>query len=107
MQIAWPVQVDTKIPVGSFDLLLATATRPTPDSESNDYPSPEQIAEAWRRTGKFQYFNENRKHGFHTFQDDEIIRNLERLTSGLIQKNAKQNASPGALAEGSPVNRCT
>jgi hypothetical protein len=78
LQIAWPVDADTQAPVDSFDLLLATATRPTPDPESSDYPSPEVIAEAWRRTGKFEYFLENRKHGFHTFQDDEIMRNLER-----------------------------
>ena len=76
LQIAWPVHADTQTPVNSFDLLLATATRPTPGPKSNDYPPPEAIAEAWRHTGKFQYFDENRKHGFHTFQDDEIIRNL-------------------------------
>ena len=62
--------------VDSFDLLLATATKPTPDANTRDYPNAERIAAAWRSTSNPQYFLENRKHGFHTFQDDEIIKYL-------------------------------
>ena len=76
LQIAWPVFADTGAAVDSFDLLLATATRPTPDRNTRDYPTAEQIAAAWRYTGNPQYFLENCKHGIHTFQDDEIRKHL-------------------------------
>jgi hypothetical protein len=76
LQIAWPVFASTGAAVDSFDLLLATATKPTPDANTRDYPNAERIAAAWRSTSNPQYFLENRKHGFHTFQDDEIIKYL-------------------------------
>jgi hypothetical protein len=76
LQIEWPVRADTGAKVGSLDLLLATATKPTPDESTGDYPTARQIAAAWLKTGDPQYFLENRKHGFHTFQDDEIEKHL-------------------------------
>jgi hypothetical protein len=76
LQIAWPARADTGTEVDSLDLLLATATRPTPDRSTQDYPAARQIADAWRGTGDPHYFLENRKHGFHTFEDDEIRKHL-------------------------------
>ncbi len=77
LSIPWPVRSDTGTEIDSLDLLLATATRSTPDQSTQDYPAAGQIADAWRRTGDPHYFLENRKHGFHTFQDDEIRKHLE------------------------------
>jgi len=76
LQVAWPIRADTGTEVDSLDLLLATATKPTPDKRTQDYPTAEQIAAAWRKTGDPHYFVENRKHGFHTFQDDKIKKHL-------------------------------
>jgi hypothetical protein len=72
LQIEWPVRADTGAAVDSLDLLLATATKPTPDESTGDYPTAEQIADAWLKTRDPHYFVENRKHGFHTFQDKVI-----------------------------------
>ena len=76
LQIEWPGRADTGAKVGSLDILLATATKPTPEKSTGDYPTAEQIAAAWLKTGDPQYFVENRKHGFHTFQDDKIQKHL-------------------------------
>lgn len=51
---------------------MATATRPTPVLATGDFPNAAVIAEAWNRTGNAEYFHMNPKHGFHTFQDQEI-----------------------------------
>jgi hypothetical protein len=75
LQIGWPVR-DTAAAVDSLDLLLATVTKPTPVESTKDYPTAKQVADAWRKMGNPQYFLENRKHGFHTFQDDEIQKHL-------------------------------
>jgi hypothetical protein len=72
LQIPWPAQVDNDEALDSFDLLLATATRPTPDRTTGDFPSAAAVAEAWNKRGDAEYFRMNRKHGFHTFQDQEI-----------------------------------
>jgi hypothetical protein len=76
LQIDWPVRADKGAAVDSLDLLLATATKPTPDKNTGDNPTAKQIAAAWLKTGDPQYFLENRKHGFHTFQDEEIAAHL-------------------------------
>jgi len=76
LQIEWPVRADTGAAVDSLDLLLATAIRPTPVEGAGDYPTARQIAAGWLRTGDPQYFLENRRHGFHTFQDEEIVTHL-------------------------------
>jgi hypothetical protein len=72
LQIAWPVGVENNTLVNSFDLLIATATQPTPDPTTGDFPKAEVIAEAWNSGGDAEYFRMNRKHGLHTFQDQEI-----------------------------------
>jgi hypothetical protein len=71
LQISWPTR-DNGEALDSFDLLLATATRPTIDATTGDFSSVAKIAEAWNKKGDAEYFRMNRKHGFHTFQDQEI-----------------------------------
>jgi hypothetical protein len=78
LDIAWPLRADMHGPLRSVDLLLATATKPTPDERTGDYPTAERVASAWVKTGDHQYFRENQKHGFHTFQDGEIEAYLHR-----------------------------
>ena len=56
-----------------IDILLVTATSPT--IVDGQYPSAQDIADAWKTPeGKryIDYFHENRKHGINTFQDNEI-----------------------------------
>jgi hypothetical protein len=78
LKIAWPVPSDTGNAVTLIDLLLATATKPTPVQRTGDYPTAEQIAAKWTSTQDDQYFRENRNKGFHTFQDEEIAKHLKR-----------------------------
>jgi hypothetical protein len=54
------------------DLLLATATQPTPDANTGNFPAVEAIAQAWNNMNEARYFRSSREHGFHTFQDAEI-----------------------------------
>jgi hypothetical protein len=72
LQILWPIRVNTNATLDTCDLLLATATRPTPDPTTGDFPTPAVIAEAWNRAGNADYFRMNRKHGLYSFQDEEI-----------------------------------
>ena len=71
LNIPWPTPVDgSDLPC---DVLLATATNPT--IIGGHYPTPEQIAEAWSTPGgkpHVYYFNNNRRDGIATFQDEEI-----------------------------------
>jgi hypothetical protein len=76
LQIEWPVRADTGAAVDSLDLLLATATKPTPGQATGDYPNAKLVAAGWLRTRDPQYFVENRRHGFHTFQDKDITDHL-------------------------------
>jgi hypothetical protein len=78
LEIAWPVRSDTGEAISSIDLLLATATKPTPVQCTGDYPTAERIAAAWIATQNDQYFRENRINGFYTFQDEEIAKHLDR-----------------------------
>jgi hypothetical protein len=72
LQIGWPDGADTGKPIESVDILLATATQPTPDPTTGDFPSAAEVARAWNEAGDASYFRENRKSGIHTFQDAEI-----------------------------------
>ena len=58
----------------SFDIVLATATNPTLDSNKKAYPRVRVIAEAWNNDteNNVNYFLENRNNGIHTFQDRAI-----------------------------------
>jgi hypothetical protein len=60
------------MPLDAFDVLLATATKPTPDLATGDFATAADIATAWNTRGDASYFHSNRKNGFHTFQDEEI-----------------------------------
>ena len=72
LEIPWPDRADNNQPLDSVDLILATATQPTPDAKRVDFPAVEAIAQAWNKTNEAKYFRSNRGHGFHTFQDAEI-----------------------------------
>ena len=78
LNIPWPTPVDG--PDLPCDVLLATATDPTIDG--GDYPSVQQIAEAWNTPAGKQhvdYFCKNRAHGIATFQDRDIEERLREL----------------------------
>jgi hypothetical protein len=72
LKFPWPERTDGGRPLDGFDLLLATATKPTPNSRTGDFPNVAAIAEAWNKAGDASYFHSNRKHGFVTFQDENI-----------------------------------
>jgi hypothetical protein len=72
LQIPWPDRADNNEPLASFDLLLATVTRPTLDNGTGDFADVAAIAEAWNEVGNAAYFRGNRENGFRTFQDAEI-----------------------------------
>lgn len=71
LQIPWPDCSTTDMPLHGFDVLLATATKPSPDPATGDFPTAIDIATAWNTRGDASYFHSNRKNGFHTFQDEE------------------------------------
>src|SRR5207247_10356955 len=72
LQIPWPCRSGTGQALDGFDILLATATKPTPDRTTRDFVDTAAIAAAWNQVGDASYFHSNRKHGFETFQDREI-----------------------------------
>jgi hypothetical protein len=72
LQIPWPNRSDNAELLDGFDLLLATATKPVPDPSTGEFVGVAAIAEAWNATGDASYFHSNRKHGFKTFQDEDI-----------------------------------
>ena len=76
-QLGWPTDAESTEALGGFDLLLLTATEPTL-TKSTDYPSAQEVAEAWRAdpNGHVSYFYNNRQNGITTFEDDEIQRVL-------------------------------
>jgi hypothetical protein len=72
LAIAWPNRVDTGKRFAGLDLLLATATRPTPYRDTGDFAPVKIIADAWNGLKEAAYFHSNRTNGFHTFQDEAI-----------------------------------
>jgi hypothetical protein len=82
LQIPWPHCSTTDATLDGFDVLLATATKPTPDPATDDFPTVVDIATAWNARGDASYFHSNRKNGFHTFQDEEIAGLLHAATPG-------------------------
>jgi hypothetical protein len=72
LQIPWPNCSTTDVPLDGFDVLLATATKPTPDPGTGDFPTVTEIAAAWNTNRDASYFHSNRKNGFYTFQDEQI-----------------------------------
>jgi len=74
LAVNWPTRADTGKPLDSFDLLLATATRPT--CVNGAYPDAKTLADAWNSARTAVYFWMNRRRGFWTFEDAEIERHL-------------------------------
>jgi hypothetical protein len=72
LAIDWPNRADTGQRFAGRDLLLATATRPTPYLDTGDFAPVEVIADAWNAVKDATYFRCNRANGFRTFQDAEI-----------------------------------
>jgi hypothetical protein len=68
----WPMDVETETALVGFDLLLMTATKPT--LNQGQYPTPEEVAGAWRADvkGNIVYFHNNRQYGITTFEDAQI-----------------------------------
>lgn len=72
LAIDWPNSADNGQQLAGFDLLLATATRPTPYGGTGDFAPVDVIAEAWNGVEDATYFHSNRANGFQTFQDGAI-----------------------------------
>jgi hypothetical protein len=79
LQIAWPASSADNNPV-CIDLLLATATQPSPQGNRSRYATAEEIAELWRRDGEnnVRYFRNNVQCGIRTFEDEAITAELQR-----------------------------
>lgn len=79
LKLPWPTIINQGKPL-DLDILLATATDPTLDTETGAYPKAKVIAEAWEKDnqGNDNYFWENRKNGIHTFQDKIICNTLKQ-----------------------------
>ena len=95
LSIDWPKTLNGSLL--EWDVLLATATRPTLDN--GEYPSSRDIAQAWQTTkgqAEVKYFWENRNNGIKTFQDDEleaILGSLEDQREGSIRTNLRETRS--------------
>ena len=81
LNIPWP-QTEMGEYYDGADILLATATAPT--ICDGKYPSPKEIAQAWKAdTNKYIcYFRKNRMYGIVTSEDEqieEVLKNLDNL----------------------------
>lgn len=75
LRISWP-RLANGIAV-DFDLLLATANDPRITTSNPSYPDVQAIARAWNRAGNHvEYYWKNIDNDIKTFQDDEIIDQL-------------------------------
>jgi hypothetical protein len=71
LRVPWPnLSLDNS--VAPVDLLLATSN----DRDLN-YPTVQQIADAWRRYPDVDYFRKNRENEIETFEDREILALME------------------------------
>ena len=84
LAIRWPKEVIPINKIGKYDFLIATVTAPT--LIKGKYPTAYQIADTMKKAKYYDYFCKNRKHEITTFQDEKILRR--------IQKN-KQKDNPG------------
>ena len=69
--------------IGKYDFLIATVTALT--LIKGKYPTAYQIADTMNKAKYYDYFCKNRKHKITTFQDERILRR--------IQKNKQKNNS--------------
>lgn len=82
MNINWSQAVDASCQseIDNLDILFAACTKPKHESGENRYPTPEEIAcaENTKPPGSRDYFRNNRAHGIITFQDGDIMKNLNK-----------------------------
>ena len=78
LKLPWPTIIRQNKPL-SLDIILATATDPTLNTETGAYPKARDIAEAWQNDteGNDKYFRQNRENGISTFQDSLILNILK------------------------------
>lgn len=77
LAIPWPQRVDGE--AIEFDLLLGTATHPT-FTESGYYFDASEIGSAMLASGYEHYFRSNRDAGITTFEDDDVLENIGRVS---------------------------
>jgi hypothetical protein len=65
--------------IKGIDFLIATATVPT--ISKNRYPTSHVIADTMTKANYTEYFDQNRKNGIITFQDQRISGKINRLKS--------------------------
>ncbi len=85
----WPIDTATKQPLLGFDLLLMTATEPT--LIHRRYPTPIEIANAWRADDRDNvlYFHNNRHYGIKTFWDEQIRAALQVPPNHALEPSAR------------------
>jgi hypothetical protein len=73
LTIKWPrlINQEDQSKIKDIDFLLATATVPT--INKNRYPTSYRIAKSMKESNYYDYFNQNRKNGINTFQDQRIL----------------------------------
>jgi len=76
LTIRWPKEVIPKNKIGKFDFLIATVT--APKLINGKYPTAYQIADTMKEAKYYDYFCKNRKHGITTFQDEKILRRIQK-----------------------------
>lgn len=74
LTIRWPKEEGPGGNLDDIDFLIATVTKPT--IIDGQYPKPLEIATSMNNAKYYTYFENNRKNGIITFQDEEIEKML-------------------------------
>lgn len=76
LTIKWSrlINQNNKSEIKNIDFLIATATVPT--INKNRYPTIYLIAKSMKESNYYDYFNQNRKNGITTFQDQRILNKI-------------------------------
>lgn len=77
INVDWPSTTDGK-PLGWSALLVAVTDPKGPKGDCCRYPTPKEIAKAWKDKEVQCYFWKNQQHGITTFQDAEIKEELKQ-----------------------------
>ena len=80
LAIRWPEEVTPKNKIEKHDFLIATVTNPT--LINGKYPTAYQIADMMKEEKYYDYFCKNRKYEITTFQDERILRKIQKNNSG-------------------------
>jgi hypothetical protein len=81
MQMAWPTKISGDA-LTEVDALLAVVNRPTL-TPSGKYATPDDIAKAWlTHKDRDRYFYQNRAHGIKTFEDESILEEFWKASTG-------------------------